>query len=108
MEIIDMDIRPDYWKDAGMDRDHYIDSSFIIGDFLIILGIYKNKERKKASFFHEIGHLIADKSNCKYTREKNAWLSGLRLAKNMDITFSTECYKWIRNQLETYRKYKKV
>ena len=106
VKIIDMDIYPDYWKDAGMDREHYLESSYIIGDSIIILGVYKDKERKKASFFHEFGHTIAEGSDCKYTREKNAWQAGLELAEGLDITFSKECHKWIKDQLKTYKKYK--
>jgi len=103
-----MDIYPDYWKDAGMDRDHYLDASYMIGDHTLILGIYEDKEKKKASFFHEIGHLITEKAGSKYDWEKRAWLVGLKLARSMGIEFSSNCYKWIKDQLRTYEKYKEV
>lgn len=70
-----------------------------IGNDTIVIGIYDNIEYKRASFFHELGYLLSDGP------ERDAWVKGLKIAKNIGIIFSIDCYKWIINQLKTYKHY---
>lgn len=103
MKIIDLDNnQPDYWQQVNMRKEDFVDRSFVVGQD-IVLGFYTDKEKKKASFFHEIGHLLIENSGCQYQNEKNAWKIGLELANNLGITFSSQCHKWIKEQLEKYK-----
>lgn len=97
MEIIDLHEQPDYWEKVGMRREDFIDRSYVIGGTTIILGIYKTKERKRASFFHELGHIINESGS-----EELAWETGMKLAKSLGITFSRATRRWIEKQLTSY------
>ena len=97
LEIIDLSNQPDYWKKVGMRQEDFIDKSYTIGGEIIVLGMYKDKERKSASFFHELGHIINESGS-----EKAAWETGMKLAKSLGITFSSSTWKWIKEQLISY------
>ena len=103
VKLIDVAADPDYIKRAGMDRDHYINASYIIGGEEVILGIYKDKELKLISFFHEIGHSRTNAQECTdlYEYEERCWKEGIKLARAEGIKFSEHALDWAKEQLKT-------
>lgn len=80
----------------------YLNRSFICGKNEILLGLYEDEELMVVSFFHELGHVV-DSKNGWYNSERQAWKIGIRLAKQQGFTFSDKTYKWVTEQLLTYK-----
>jgi Zn-dependent peptidase ImmA (M78 family) len=110
--LIDMDKRPEYYKEVHMPREDFVDHSYIAGSDEIVLGLYKDKNKKLMSLFHEIGHLLVDKYFIRsinyntYKYEKEVWRRGLLLAKIYRIAFPFYCYRWAVQQMQTYKNIK--
>lgn len=99
-----------YVKEHGIDAKNLINNSYIVGDDEIILGLYDDKEIRTAAFFHEMGHTLVSKRFSKlvdYDRvleEYQAWIEGIKLAKNYGFKFSHKCYVYMLESLETYHR----
>jgi hypothetical protein len=95
----------DGWCKAN-GEDTYVDRSFAIVPETIYLGIYKNKELERLSFFHELAHCIGKfKGNFKdvYGIEKAVWSYTFTIAEERGYTFSKASKVWANKQLETYK-----
>lgn len=77
------------------------------------LGRYDDPELRLISFFHEIGHLLADpgedwritdksSDTAKWENERLAWARGLWLAEREGIRFSAVALRWADEQLASY------
>lgn len=82
--------------------EKYIERSFIVGNDMIYLGIYKDLELLVISFFHELGHIVKSKGE-KYNSEEEAWKIGIELAKEERLEFSENALNWAKTQLSTYQ-----
>lgn len=95
-----------YHKANGLDM--YRDTSYIIGNDEIILGIYEDVELLIASFFHELGHSTITKAEINkldfdiYQIENLAWKKGRKLAKLYNASFNKNQIDWANKQLQTY------
>ncbi len=90
--------------------EDYRDQSFAAGAD-VLLGFYDDIEKKQASFFHEVGHIVDDRGGrrhparqkeIRYDRELTAWRVGLSLAQLNGYLFSEETIAWCDAQLATY------
>jgi len=98
--IIDCEKYPKYYKKVNMRPKDFIEKSYLIGN-TIILGKYKNKQRKIISYYHELGHLKTRKHYLeKLEQEINAWKVALDEIPIKNIT--KENVKYILHCLETY------
>jgi len=105
IEIIDVEQRPDYYKEVGMEERDFIDRSYIIGKDTVVLGVYDNDERRIASLFHELGHtLVVGGCGGQLDYEEVAWKKAVELAIEYNIVFSSDTMLWIDNQVNTYRR----
>jgi Zn-dependent peptidase ImmA (M78 family) len=103
IEIIDVQERPNYYNEVGMEERDFVNKSYIIGNDTVILGIYDNDEQKIASLFHEIGHTLLDRNyENQFNYEAEAWRIGIELAIEYGISFSHETMLWINKQTNTY------
>ena len=80
----------------------------------IVIGLYRNPERKTASFFHELGHVVTVKNISDLSTlsrvyyglliewEKIAWAVGLTMAMKHDIHFSKRTLGRCRKALQNY------
>lgn len=103
VEIIDVQERPDYCNEVGMEREDFVNRSYIIGNDVIVLGIYDSNEEKMASLFHEVGHILeVGNYRDQFSREVEAWRIGVELAAEYGISFSRETMLWINNQASSY------
>ena len=87
-------------------EETYVDRSFTVVPETIYLGIYKNKELERLSFFHELAHCIGKfKGNFKdmYGIEKAVWNYTFTIAKERGYTFSEASKEWANKQLQTYK-----
>ena len=87
-------------------EETYVEHSFSIVPNTIYLGIYRNKELEKLSFFHELAHCIGKfKGNFKdmYGIEKAVWGYTFMLAKERGHAFSRASEIWANKQLQTYK-----
>ena len=103
IEIIEGD---EYCEANGVDS--YINSSYIIGNDEIQLGIYDDNELKTASFFHEVGHTLVEddfrENNNWFAIEREAWVKGFEFAKSYKYKFSFNVYRWAIKNISTYNK----
>lgn len=103
IEIIDVQERPKYYNEVGMEEEDFVNKSYIIGKDTVVLGIYDNDEQKIASLFHEIGHtLVVENYEEQLNYEVEAWRIGIELATEYGISFSDETMSWINRQVDTY------
>ena len=99
-----------YCKKYGMPPENFMNNAYVIGDDEIILGIYDDNEVRIASFFHEIGHTLVSESFEKMVNydtmliEYQAWIEGLKLAKQYEYTFSRKVFKYIIKCLNSFYK----
>ena len=109
VEVIDVGERPYYYKEVAMEKEDFINRSYIIGKDTIVLGVYDNDERRIASLFHEVGHtLINGEYKDKFDYEEEAWKKAVELAMEYNIVFSPETMLWIDNQVSTYKRENKI
>jgi len=103
--LTDLKVNKDYPIKAHIPYDSFVNRSFSVGNE-IILGIYKNQERKIISFFHELAHIKNTKNySSKYLEEKAMWKISFQLAKKYGIPkFSKKTTEWYKNQLKSYNK----
>jgi hypothetical protein len=111
-KVIDVEKDPSYIEKSGRNKKDYTDHSICCGDE-IVLGIYKNKELRLISFFHELGHTIVKQSFAqdvhynKMVVENQCWQEGIRYAAtHCGIKFSDEAIVWGYEQALTYVNYK--
>jgi len=85
-----------------------IDSSWIIGNYEIILGKYLNDENMLISFFHEVGHRLISKeyiNKWEYNTliiELECWNIGIEEARKRGILFSDNAIKFGFEKALTY------
>ena len=98
--IIDCEKYPNYYKDVNMPEKEFFEKSYLVGN-TIILGRYKDKQRKKLAYYHELGH-IKIRKNCteKLEQEINVWKVALNEIPIKNI--SVENVKYILHCLETF------
>lgn len=112
IQVIDLEKKPEHLQEMGMEKEDFINSSSIIGGSIpiIILGFYDNIEKKRISFFHELGHILKLNEiifdDEFFNKEKEAWDIGCKLANTLGIEFSEECKEWAKEQLDTYKENK--
>ena len=96
-------------------ESEYVNRSYFSGR-TIWVGIYTDQEKKLASFFHEVGHIIdpieiweanGDPIGVRHKIELWAWTIGFKLAESYGITFSANTKRWAKRQADTYLKYYK-
>src|SRR3990167_9597454 len=98
--IIDCEKYPNYYKDVNMPEKEFFEKSYLLGN-TIILGRYKDKQRKKIAYYHELGHLEARKHYLeKLEQELNAWKIALEQIPIKNI--KVENVKYILHCLESY------
>lgn len=77
----------------------------------IYLGWYKSEDRRRVSFFHELGHLLIGREygsyalypeQRKYEWEKAAWMRGFAEAEWLGVRFRKTTLRWAAAQLATY------
>ena len=96
-------------KERPFSNGQITDCSFCTYDE-IFLGLYKDKEKRLASFFHELGHILnlsgRDENAIlsKYEIEMNAWATGFSEAAKYNIRFRHPTLQWCTDQLQTYEK----
>ena len=107
--IIDVEKTPNYHKVVNMPQDTFVNKSYLCGNNDIVLGIYKNKEMRLASFFHEIGHTLVENTYMEtigydtYLIESAAWYIGMKMASEYNVSFSKQTVKWITKNIFSYR-----
>jgi len=96
----------------NFDNPNFDNNSYIIGRN-IYLGLYDDEEIRAASFFHEVGHRLADATTdlmpgplWKMVIEWKAWEAGLALAAEHGITFGPKVDAYIKKCLIGYYGYK--
>lgn len=110
VKVIDVEKIPNYYKTVNMPSCTFINKSYLYGNNEIVIGKYKNKEMKLASFFHEVGHTLVENSYMKaidyskYLIESAAWYLGIQMASEYGISFSKPTTEWIVKNIETYKK----
>ncbi|MGD2072938.1 MAG: hypothetical protein PVG65_05575 [Candidatus Thorarchaeota archaeon] len=108
IRVVDLEKKPECLKEFGMNKEDFINSSSIAGGdpLTIVLGFYDDIEKKRISFFHELGHiLILDETlfEKRFKSEKQAWDAAYELADSLGIEFSKKCKGWAKKCLSTYR-----
>jgi hypothetical protein len=110
--IIDLSKTPSYLeKHMHEDAVSYVDRSTNAWPE-ILLGIYKNKEFRCISFFHEIGHHLLARTWMKRVRfsklpiEMECWQKGIVLANKYGIEFTDNAIAWGYRQALTYKNYR--
>ena len=96
---------------TGRKKD-FIENSYICGKE-IVLGIYDDKDKRMASFFHELGHLLIHKKYKKYPEgmkklhwEIECWNCGIYYAfKRFGIIFKEDTIKWAYEEALSYYHY---
>lgn len=83
--------------------DWFHENSYIVGSQELVLGFYKDPERKAISFFHELGHLIISNQSdfepySPYIEEIEATIKGIELAKLDNFKFSDSAIYWMISQ----------
>lgn len=111
IQVIDLKKKPEYLQEMGMEKEDFINSSSVVGGdpLTIILGFYDSIEKKRISFFHELGHILVLNETLfekVFKGEKQAWDAAYELADTLGIEFSKECKKWAKEQLDTYKEKK--
>lgn len=92
-------------------RDDWIDNSYIYGNDEIVMGFYNDEDKRLASIFHEIGHILINKTdfpaNVKTMLwEIECWNLGLEYArKEYGLVFSEDVVKWAYEKGLSYYKY---
>ena len=114
IKLIDLEIDPDYLRRRGVDRWWYENRSANVGPPgpEIELGFYTDPEKKLASFFHEVAHIVderwSDHEFCRthsyYYKESEAWRIGFEIAARYGVEFSDATKQWCKEQLQTYDK----
>ena len=100
LKIIDCAKVKNYHEKVGMDKNSFNERSYLMGNTLII-GIYKNKQRRELSYHHELGHFVMRKHYLeKVEQEVEAWKFSLKESKIKNI--SRENVLYILNCLSTY------
>jgi hypothetical protein len=98
-----------YLKSYNIERADLINNSYIIDDD-VILGIYEDKEVRRAAFFHEVGHTLISESYLKMINydimltEYQAWIEGLKISKRYKFKFSNNVFKYILTSINSYYK----
>jgi len=92
-------INRDYFIEAGMHPDDFVDRSFSIkADRTIIIGIYNNPEKELISFFHELAHILYPDYN-----ERETWREGIKIAERNQLIFDADTLKWAIEQCDSYK-----
>ena len=111
IKILDMSKEPIHIVKMHQPAEDFINRSSICGDE-IWLGLYKDKELRCISFFHEIGHKILPHKWGKVIKwntmafEVECWQRGITYAGKMGIHFSDRAIAWGYRQALTYKDYK--
>jgi hypothetical protein len=103
-----------YVSNISGDEQMLRNRSFVIGNDEIHLGIYDDEDKRLASFFHELGHILIKKKYKIWPKnmttlhwEIECWNIGLSYAfKNFNIIFKETTIKWAYEQALTYFQYK--
>lgn len=99
-----------YSKKYDINKSELYENAYLIGDDEIILGIFKDKEIKFATLFHEIGHSIVTEKFSKMINydimliEYQAWIEGLKVAKRYGYVFPNKIFKYILKSINSYYK----
>jgi hypothetical protein len=99
-----------YSKKYEVEKDDLIENAQIIGDTDILLGIFADKEIRRAVLFHEIGHALVTESFEKLVTndlqliEFQAWIEGLKIAKKYKYEFTNKIFKYILKSIHSYYK----
>jgi hypothetical protein len=99
-----------YSIEYNIDKQCLYNNAYLLGDSIILLGIFKENEVRNAVFFHELGHTVINKAFEKLVHndvmfiEYQAWIEGLKIAKKYNYIFSKQTFKHILKLLNTYYK----
>jgi hypothetical protein len=113
--LVDVVKEPEYIDNIHANEDYFRErSECIVADREIILGFYRYKIVRLASFFHEVGHILATKNDyegCKTCEdyERVAWKLGEQYALmeyNIDFNDYNNVQIYKNNCLSSYKKLK--
>lgn len=102
-----VEVGDEYWEANG--SDVYFNQSACAGRNEIWVGVYEDKDREIASFFHELGHCISNNlKDFHYTEfnkfhiELDAWMVGLTEAYKYKYLIKPSTLNYIVKCLESY------